>query len=170
MSPRKLLILGLGNPGKDYQQTRHNIGAKFVQLLSSYHSISLKKEDKFIEPEEVDIKPFEYVNRMGPYDGLCLNSIENKVSHELISNDELRTYLGVQGPLQSVQTDDNVLTGPSLDGETSTNKLAILSNNKASLNCCNSQYSTSTGCVCLTDKQKRYIKSRGFNKTSADLI
>ena len=129
-----------------------------------------EKEDNFIEPEEVDIKPFQYVNRMGPYDGLCLNSIEDKVSHELISNDELRTYLGVQGPLQSVQTDDNVLTGPSLDGETADNKLAILSNNKASLNCCNSQYSTSTGCICLTDKQKKYIKSRGFNKTSADLI
>ena len=127
-------------------------------------------EEVFIQPEEVDVKPFELVNRMGPYDGLCLSSIENKVSHELVSNDELRTYLGVQGPLQSVQTDDNVLTGPSLDGETSDNKLAILSNNKASLDCCDSQYSTSTGCVCLTDKQKKYIKSRGFNKSSADLI
>ena len=127
-------------------------------------------EEVFIQPEEVDVKPFELVNRMGPYDGLCLNSIENKVSHELVSNDELRTYLGVQGPLQSVQTDDNVLTGPSLDGETSDNKLAILSNNKASLDCCDSQYSTSTGCVCLTDKQKKYIKSRGFNKSSTDLI
>ena len=127
-------------------------------------------EEVFIQPEEVDVKPFELVNRMGPYDGLCLSSIENKVSHELVSNDELRTYLGVQGPLQSVQTDDNVLTGPSLDGETSDNKLAILSNNKASLDCCDSQYSTSTGCVCLTDKQKKYIKSRGFNKSSTDLI
>ena len=47
MLSNNLLIVGLGNPGKKYDKTRHNCGAEFVQLLSDSLKVSLQKEDKF---------------------------------------------------------------------------------------------------------------------------
>lgn len=41
------LIVGLGNPGPEYQFTRHNAGAQFVENLASTFSITLKFEAKF---------------------------------------------------------------------------------------------------------------------------
>lgn len=41
------LIVGLGNPGPEYQGTRHNAGAIFVENLASYFNIPLKYEAKF---------------------------------------------------------------------------------------------------------------------------
>ena len=37
------LIAGLGNPGKDYVNTRHNVGFEAISVLSSYYDIPLKK-------------------------------------------------------------------------------------------------------------------------------
>tara|TARA_Y100001970_G_C13933450_1_gene699494 strand:+ start:61 stop:657 length:597 start_codon:yes stop_codon:yes gene_type:complete len=39
-----LLIVGLGNPGKEYENTRHNAGSDFVRMLSDKYGVSLKKE------------------------------------------------------------------------------------------------------------------------------
>ncbi len=41
------LIVGLGNPGPEYANTRHNAGAQFVENLASYFNIPLKYEAKF---------------------------------------------------------------------------------------------------------------------------
>ncbi len=41
------LILGLGNPGKKYQNTRHNIGFEVVNLLTEKLSLNLKLNKKF---------------------------------------------------------------------------------------------------------------------------
>lgn len=50
MSDQRLplrLIVGLGNPGPEYYQTRHNAGAQFVENLASRFNIPLKLEAKF---------------------------------------------------------------------------------------------------------------------------
>ena len=67
------LIAGLGNPGKDYAQTRHNIGFLVLDALASkscltfdkarfdseYVKARLKGKDVFL------IKPLTYMNRSG---------------------------------------------------------------------------------------------------------
>ena len=41
------LIVGLGNPGKEYAQTRHNAGFWFVQRLAEQYGIQLKADPKY---------------------------------------------------------------------------------------------------------------------------
>ena len=43
-----ILIVGLGNPGKQYEHTRHNVGEDFVNILADKYDIDLKKEKKFL--------------------------------------------------------------------------------------------------------------------------
>ncbi|MBM7663424.1 PTH1 family peptidyl-tRNA hydrolase [Bacillus mesophilus] len=67
------LIVGLGNPGKQYAQTRHNVGFIAVDELAHRHSIELDKQ-KFngifgtgvINGEKVILlKPLTYMNLSG---------------------------------------------------------------------------------------------------------
>lgn len=106
---------------------------------------------------------------MGPYDGLCLKTGNNEYwkkspdNTELIPNDQLFTYLGSQGPIKMALSDQAALSGPSITGkEGDPTKLSIFANNHASLSCCPSTYSTSTGCICTTEDQRNFINSRGM--------
>lgn len=55
---------------------------------------------------------------------------------------------------------------PTVDGdENSPRHLFILANNQARPECCPSTYSTSTGCVCMNEKQNKFISntnSKGY--------
>lgn len=42
MEKKSYLIVGLGNPGKDYDNTRHNVGFQIVKALASKYCISFR--------------------------------------------------------------------------------------------------------------------------------
>ena len=67
------IIVGLGNPGKDYAGTRHNIGFDVIDKLAEKHSISvIEKKHKaiigkgYVEGQKVVlVKPQTYMNLSG---------------------------------------------------------------------------------------------------------
>ena len=67
------IIVGLGNPGKDYEQTRHNIGWLFLEYLTEKYNTSITKsncdsligETKIKNEKIIFAKPLTYMNLSG---------------------------------------------------------------------------------------------------------
>ncbi len=98
MSSRIQLIVGLGNPGQQYEKTRHNAGFWFIDAIARTHGINLKSENKFhgevgkgrIDGEEVWLlKPMTFMNKSGQ--GIAALARFYKIDAEniLIAHDEL---------------------------------------------------------------------------------
>ena len=105
---------------------------------------------------------------MGPYDGICFKTgnkeywMKSPDNTSLVPNDTLYSYLGSQGPVKMRLSDQSALIGPPIDGvKGSAEKMFMFANNKTSLACCPSTFSTSTGCVCTTENQRDFVASRG---------
>jgi len=66
-------VVGLGNPGKKYQQTRHNIGFRVIDRIAEQHNVSVGKKycDALVGEWTLDgekivlVKPQTYMNRSG---------------------------------------------------------------------------------------------------------
>ena len=92
------LIVGLGNPGQQYEQTRHNAGADFVLALSNHCGITLKPESKFfgatgrVTLENHDVRllvPDTYMNRSGKAVAALAGFYQIPPEAILIAHDEL---------------------------------------------------------------------------------
>ncbi len=67
------VIIGLGNPGKQYAGTRHNVGFDVIDYLSEKHSIPLNKvkfkgligEGMIANQKALLVKPQTYMNLSG---------------------------------------------------------------------------------------------------------
>lgn len=72
-TPADLLVVGLANPGAEYEGTRHNVGSEVVRLLAERHGASLRrsKERALVDEVVVDGKrlalaiPLTYMNLSG---------------------------------------------------------------------------------------------------------
>ncbi|MCC8467979.1 MAG: aminoacyl-tRNA hydrolase [Rickettsia endosymbiont of Eriopis connexa] len=69
-----MLVIGLGNPGKEYQYTRHNIGFIAIEKIANQYNSSFSTKKKFncaiaassIEKQKIIfIKPTTYMNLSG---------------------------------------------------------------------------------------------------------
>ena len=98
------LIVGLGNPGPEYQHTRHNAGAWFIERLAERYNQALKVESKFfgqtarIQIANQDIRllyPSTFMNKSGQSVAALANFYRIPVESILVAFDELDLPPGV---------------------------------------------------------------------------
>lgn len=92
------LIVGLGNPGRDYEQTRHNAGFWFVEEIARQKGAFFRPETKFsgdvckvaIEGRDIWLlKPSTFMNRSGQSVRQLANFYKIPVENILVAHDEL---------------------------------------------------------------------------------
>lgn len=92
------LIVGLGNPGPEYEQTRHNAGALFVEELARKLGVNLAADKKYFglvgkfSHQGRDVRlliPTTYMNRSGQSVAALANFFRIPPAAILVAHDEL---------------------------------------------------------------------------------
>ena len=98
------LIVGLGNPGKNYQEHRHNAGFWFVESLASLNDSKFTSQSKFFgEASDFSLnshkvfllKPQTFMNNSGGSIKSFLNYYDISSEETLVVHDELDLPAGV---------------------------------------------------------------------------
>ncbi|MDX1553856.1 MAG: aminoacyl-tRNA hydrolase [Marinobacter sp.] len=93
-----LMVVGLGNPGPDYANTRHNAGALFVEALAREAGQTLRPEKKYhglyarIQLQGLDLhllNPSTYMNRSGLSIKALADFFKIQPEQILVAHDEL---------------------------------------------------------------------------------
>lgn len=97
----KYLIAGLGNPGREYQNTRHNIGFKILDALADASNIVFSDqrhgwvcEYKFKSRTFVLLKPSTYMNLSGKAVNYWMQKEDIPLENLLVLVDDLALPLG----------------------------------------------------------------------------
>jgi len=96
------IIVGLGNPGRKYQKTRHNLGFQVVDLLAKRHKQKHKKGRGKYEYAKIAlsdrvlylVKPTTFMNDSGVAVSDCLYRWDVKPEELLVICDDLSLPLG----------------------------------------------------------------------------
>ena len=103
MTPLKLIV-GLGNPGSQYERTRHNVGAVWLARLAREYGISLSEDAKFKGAigrgtiAGLDVRllvPSTYMNLSGESVGAVARFYKLEVDSILVAYDEMAFLPGV---------------------------------------------------------------------------
>jgi len=97
----KFLIVGLGNPGREYAETRHNAGFMVLDALAGASNIVFKT-DRLAEVAEmryagkslVLVKPNTYMNLSGKAVRYWMDAFKIPHQHVLVITDDLALPLG----------------------------------------------------------------------------
>lgn len=98
------LIVGLGNPGEQYDQTRHNAGFWFVEEIARQQNAVFRPETKFLgEVAKIDLnghqawllKPMTFMNRSGQSIQALAKFYRLSIDQVLVAHDELDLPVGV---------------------------------------------------------------------------
>ena len=96
------LIVGLGNPGKEYEKTRHNIGFELLDFIAKERSLTFNNEKfnaKYLELQlknerVILIKPLSYMNLSGSVVKKYLDYFKISKEDLLVIQDDLDMALG----------------------------------------------------------------------------
>lgn len=96
------LIVGLGNPGKDYENTRHNAGFRFLEAYAKSKNLTFNKEKfnglytDFVYKDEkiILLKPQKFMNLSGEVVKDFVNFYKINIEDILIIVDDLDTEIG----------------------------------------------------------------------------
>jgi len=93
-----VMVVGLGNPGSDYENTRHNAGALFVEALARAAGQTLRPEKKYhglyarIQWQGLDLhllNPTTFMNRSGLAIKALADFFKIQPQQILVAHDEL---------------------------------------------------------------------------------
>ena len=97
------LIVGLGNPGNEYKNTRHNIGFEVLDFIANKNGLQFRKDRKFnamsvdmiVNGEKVLlIKPLSYMNLSGTVVFRYVNFYNLSSTDVLVIQDDLDMEFG----------------------------------------------------------------------------
>jgi peptidyl-tRNA hydrolase, PTH1 family len=100
MNNSPFLFVGLGNPGSEYEKTRHNIGAYVVYNFALELGLTFKKESKvegYIAKGSIEgrrvifLLPTTYMNLSGTSVRKCMSYFDVEIDNLLILSDD--TYI-----------------------------------------------------------------------------
>ena len=100
-SMKKYLIIGLGNIGDDYANTRHNIGFKILDFFAKEESLNFETQKlgdvaiyKFKGRQFIFLKPSTYMNLSGKAVTYWMNKENIPIENLLIITDDLNLPFG----------------------------------------------------------------------------
>lgn len=96
------LIVGLGNPGNEYKNTRHNMGFQVIDKLCEKWNISSLKESfhsgfiktKFNNEDVIICKPYTFMNLSGQAVMEIVHFFKVDVSNIVVIYDDMDTPVG----------------------------------------------------------------------------
>lgn len=96
------IIVGLGNPGRKYEKTKHNIGFMVVDQLASEHGVSFKKNPfeaetaEFFENGEkvILVKPQTFMNESGRSVSPLMTYLQMTIDELVVIYDDMDLPLG----------------------------------------------------------------------------
>ena len=96
------LIVGLGNPGKNYENTRHNIGFQLLDYIANNKGLDFSKEKfngKYTEynvngEKVILVKPLSYMNLSGSVVSQFANFYKIDIKDILVIQDDLDMHFG----------------------------------------------------------------------------